>query len=226
MLKTLVWKESRELLPLVAFALLVQFYFVAAPANLQYLLMLSPVRLVEPPQVIPFVSDAVSSALFAVAGLFAIAVGLWQTMWESSRGTFQFLLHRPARRGAFFAAKLAIGIALCLLVTCLPLVFYALWAATPGNHASPFRWSMTSWAWQLCLQLPLVYLAAFLSGLRPARLWGSRFFPLTAGLLGLLAMEVLAAGLNLPLVAMIAGLALETVFVLVILYVAATRDYS
>jgi hypothetical protein len=226
MLKTLVWKESRELLPLVAFALLLQSYFVAAPANLQYLLMLSPVRLVEPPQVIPFVSDAVSSALFAVAGMFAVAVGLWQTMWESSRGTFQFLLHRPARRGAIFGAKLATGITVCLLVVCLPLVFYALWAATPGKHASPFHWSMTSWAWELCLLLPLVYLGAFLSGLRPARLCGSRFFPLAASLLAVVLMEALALGRGLPLVAMIAGLALETVFVLVILYVAATRDYS
>jgi hypothetical protein len=226
MLKTLTWKESRELLPLAAFALILQFYFVSAPVNLQYLLLLSPVPLLDEQQVIPFVSDAVSSALFAVAGLFAVAVGLWQTLWESNRGTFQFLLHRPARRGAIFGAKLAVGMAFCLLVVSLPLLCYALWAATPGKHASPFSWSMTTWAWQLCLQLPLVYLGAFLSGLRPARLLGSRFFPLAAGLLGLVGMEVLALGLGLPLVATFTGLALEAIFVLVILYVAATRDYS
>jgi len=226
MLKTLTWKESRELLPLVAFALLLQFYFVAAPDDLQYLLLLSPVPLQNAQETIPFVSDAVSSALIAVAGLFAVAVGLWQTWWESSRGTFQFLLHRPASRSAIFGAKLAVGIAFCLLVVCLPLLCYALWAATPGNHASPFLWPMTTWAWQLCLQMPLVYLGAFLSGLRPARLWGSRFFPLAAGLLAVLGMEVLALGLDLPIVAIFAGLALEAVFVLVILYVATTRDFS
>lgn len=226
MLKTLTWKESRELLPLVVFALLLQFYFVAAPDNLQYLLMLSPVRLPDSRETIPFVSDAVSSALFAVAGLFAVAVGLWQTWWESSRGTFQFLLHRPATRSAIFGAKLAVGIAFCLLVVCLPVLCYALWAATPGKHASPFSWSMTTWAWQLCLQMPLVYLGAFLSGLRPARLWGSRFFPLAGSLVALLGMEVLALGLALPIVAIVAGLVLEAVFVLAILYVAITRDYS
>jgi len=225
-LKTLTWKESRELVPLVAFALILQFYFVAAPADLQYLLMLSPVTLVDEREAIPFVSDNVSSALFAVAGLFAVAVGLWQTWWESSRGTFQFLLHRPAGRCAILGAKLAVGIVFCLLVVCLPLLCYSLWAATPGKHASPFSWSMTTWAWQLCLQLPLVYLGAFLSGLRPARLWGSRFFPLAASLAALLGMEVLALGLGLPMIAVVVGLLLEAAFVLVILYVAVTRDYS
>ena len=175
---------------------------------------------------IPFATDSVSHLFFIVAGTAAVALGLWQTMLESSRGTFQVLLHGPVRRGAIFGAKLAVGIAVCLLVTCLPLLFYALWAATPGKHASPFHWSMTSWAWELCLQLPLLYLGAFLSGLRPARLLGSRFFPLAASLLALLAMEIVAVGLGLPLVAMIPGLLLETVFVMVILYVAATRDYS
>ena len=226
MLRTLTWKESRELVPLVAFALLLQFYFVAAPDNLQYLLLLSPVPLQDAQTTIPFVSDAVSSALFAVAGLFAVAVGFWQTWWESSRGTFQFLLHRPMGRGAIFAAKLAVGIAFCLLVVCLPLLCYALWAATPGKHASPFSWSMTAWAWQLCLQMPLVYLGAFLSGLRPARLWGSRFFPLAASLLALLGSEALALGLGLPIIAVVVGFLLDAVFVLAILYVAFTRDYS
>ena len=47
-----------------------------------------------------------------------------------------------------------------------------------------------------------------------------------AGLLAVLGMEVLALGLDLPIVAIFAGLALEAVFVLVILYVATTRDFS
>ena len=39
---------------------------------------------------------------------------------------------------------------------------------------------MTAWAWQLWLCMPLVYLGAFLSGIRPARWFGTRLMPLVA----------------------------------------------
>ncbi len=39
---------------------------------------------------------------------------------------------------------------------------------------------MTWQSWFTCTQIPLVYLAAFLSGIRPARLFVSRFFPIFA----------------------------------------------
>jgi hypothetical protein len=55
---------------------------------------------------------------------------------------------------------------------------YALWAATPGTHASPFYWSMTKPAWQVWFALPAVYMAAFVCGVRPARWYGSRLLPL------------------------------------------------
>ena len=76
--------------------------------------------------------------------------------------------------------KLITGIGLLLACTLVPIVSYAAWAATPGTHASPFEWSMTGSAFRIWLILPLVYLGAFASGIRPAAWFGSRLLPLLA----------------------------------------------
>ena len=62
----------------------------------------------------------------------------------------------------------------------------------PGKHASPFFWWMTATAWEAWGVIAIVYLAAFLAGIRPARWFGTRLLPLAAG-------GVLAALLRLPM---------------------------
>lgn len=218
MLTNLAWKEAREIAPIVAWALLIQFCLAAVPAESLWIDILVSYRTHG---AIPFLSDTLSSMFLWVAGVAAIVLGLWQTVWESSRGTFQFLLHRPASWRALFGCKLCVGMGICLAVAILPTLCYALWAATPGTHASPFSWSMTAWAWQAILAMPLLYLGAFLSGLRPARLFGSRFFPLAAALVTFALMLALPGTIALPLT-----LTLELIFVAVILFVGQTRDYS
>ena len=54
---------------------------------------------------------------------------------------------------------------------------YALWAATPGTHASPFFWWMTKPAWHVWTVLPAIYAGAFLCGVRSAR-WYAWLLPL------------------------------------------------
>jgi hypothetical protein len=217
MLKTLAWKESRELLPLVALVLAVQVYLVASPKELQYLVSESSGR-------IPFLpSDTTCQLVFIFGGTAAVAIGLWQTLWEASRGTFQFLFHRPITRQSAVLTKLAIGWLACVALTAAPILFHALYAARPGTHASPFHWTMTLWAWQLCLSMPLIYLGAFLSGLRPGRILGSRFWPLAAGPLTLVLVQVYWPN---SAAVVVAALVAQGVFVFVILHVAATRDYS
>lgn len=73
------------------------------------------------------------------------------------------------------------GIALVQVLAGAMILIYALWAATPGTHPSPFFWSMTKPTWQVWFVLPAVYLAAFLCGVRPARWYGSRLLPLVGG---------------------------------------------
>ena len=82
-------------------------------------------------------------------GALAIALGLKQSAWEAGQGTYYFLLHRPASRKFIFGTKLATGAAIVLVIGGLLMLFYAMWAATPGNSATPFFWSMTLAAWQL-----------------------------------------------------------------------------
>ena len=67
-----------------------------------------------------------------------------------------------------------------LAVTLLPILIYAAWAAAPGTHPGPFEWSMTMPALEVWLLMPLVYLGAFASGIRPARWFGSRLLPLVS----------------------------------------------
>ncbi len=67
-----------------------------------------------------------------------------------------------------------------LACTLLPILIYATWAATPGTHPGPFEWSMTGLAFRVWLLMPLAYLGAFASGIRPARWFGSQLLPLAS----------------------------------------------
>jgi len=133
------------------------------------------------------------------------------------------LLHRPARRETIFATKLAVGAVVCLLLGGLPVLCYALWAAAPGTHPSPFFWSMTGWVWQMCLEIPLVYLGAFLSGLGPGRWYGSRFLPLAGSLFLLWGVHEL---LPWPAAGLLAILLISVCFGVAIFRGTRSRDFS
>ncbi len=218
MLKALVRKELRELLPLALLGVALELYLTCTATGMR--LGFFEERGWGP---IPFVSDSTTQLFFYVSGGLAFALGIFQTMFESSRGTFQFLLHRPLTRNAIFGTKLLVGATLCLAVALLPIAAFGLWAATPGTHSSPFSWSMTAWAWLLGVQMLLVYLGAFLSGLRPGRWFGSRFLPLAGAVA---AVFVLRSIVDWPWTSLFASLALEAGLVLVILDMGRVRDYS
>jgi ABC-type transport system involved in multi-copper enzyme maturation permease subunit len=214
----MLWKEVRDLRGWFALAMVVQLYLAAVAMGLKY----GPLRESE---AVPFLGAGAIQYFFFVALIFAAVAGLWQTLMESLRGTYAFLLHRPAPRSQLFGVKLLVGGLATLVVGAFPVLIYALWAATPGTHASPFFWEMSWWAWNLVVAIPMVYLGAFLSGLRPARWFGSMLFPLAAtGMFAMFAQGMLATRvwpLGVPL-----SLAIEAALVAVILQVAATRDYS
>lgn len=173
MMQALLKKELRESAGLIAVALLAAFYYLAELTG-------TPLLPWQSGQLItlPFVSDNLSSTLWLVGGGLAILLGLKQTAWEEGFGTYYFLLHRPVERWQVFTLKLATGITLVLGISGLLILAYALWAATPGNHDAPFLWSMTLGDWKIWLTLPLLYLSAFLCGIRPARWFGTKLLPL------------------------------------------------
>jgi hypothetical protein len=222
----LVRKEAREALAVVAAGAALYLFLVAEAMNLHIVpdLVRNQVGLSfwgrKP---IPFLGGAFTLLFTVVSGMLAFVLGLWQTVGETRRDTYALLLHLPMPRGRIIAAKLATGLALYLILAALPILALAWWAATPGTHASPFDWSMTEAAWRWWLAMATIYLAAFLSGLRPARWFGTRLLPVLAAA----SLIVLVDAARLPGLLYGAALVLfDAVLVVEILFVAQTRDYS
>ena len=175
----------------------------------------------EPPDV-PFVEGPFLRILFFVGAALAITLGFRQSAWEPSQGTAQYLLHLPLSRRTIFVTKLTTGTSLLLGCTLLPILIYAIWAAMPATHAGPFEWSMTWPAFQIWLLMPLAYLGAFASGIRPARWYGSRLLPLVSVVL---ASSILAVMSQWWLIALPLLLLVAAVLVSDILWEVETRDF-
>ncbi len=223
MIAALVRKEIRELAPLLVLAGLKQSFLLASAIGS----LPEQIDIFTDSNTIPFYNPLNDGGaifwMIVIGGAFAILAGLWQTLSEFLRGTFPFLLHRPLARTRVFGVKLSVGVAVCLLLTVMPIFGYALWASSPGAHPSPFYWSMTGPAWLLCLGVVLTYLATFLSGLRSVRWYVSRFLPVP------LAIVVGGIVYALPvgwLVAAASLLGVIAVYIVAILHVASSRDFS
>jgi len=217
----LVRKELREVLGIAAVALGAYLVLVASLLGTKLFAWVPGVP--HGMETIPFASGEFTGSFTLVTVVFAAALGFRQSAWESVRGTYLFLLHRPVRRDAIFLTKLATGAVVLLVCASVPIVFYTWWAAVPGHHPSPFAWSMTVPAWRLAFLMPLVYLGAFLSGIRPARWLGTRLLPLAASLLFVVLLNVIPYWwlLGLPL-----ALVLYAVLVTNVCFVSRVRDYA
>ena len=182
MVMALVRKELRETRAFAALALALYFVYLSKLTGtlspfLTSLFGLFPGMSAEVPDV-PFVQGNFLSILFFIGVALAITLGFRQSAWEPSQGTALYLLHLPLPRHVIIMTKLSTGIGILLVCTLLPILIYAIWAATPGTHPGPFEWSMTGLAFHVWLSMPLAYLGAFASGIRPARWFGSRLLPL------------------------------------------------
>lgn len=220
-MRALAWKELREVLGIAAVALGCYLALVvnAMGARVFDWVPGMPAGTRE----VPFTGGGFSYFFIFISVVFAVALGFRQSAWESSRGTFLFLLHRPLRRETIFLTKLATGASVLLFCASLPIVLYGAWAAVPGHHSSPFEWSMTGPTWRLTFLLPLLYLGAFLSGLRPARWFGTRLLPLLAALVCLVLLNIAPWWwmLGFPLALLLYGLLAAN-----ICFVGQVRDYA
>jgi hypothetical protein len=131
----------------------------------------------------PFVQDGFNPFFPLIAAALAIGLGLRQTLGESIRGTYPLLLRLPAARRGLFAMKLLAGGGVYLVCMAAPILLYGAWSAVPGHVAAPFRWSITFPSWGIWLAGAVVYLGAFLTGVRPGSWWWSRLWPLFGALL-------------------------------------------
>jgi hypothetical protein len=216
MFKALVVKELRESAGIVALAALAILYALSGLTGMG--LFFWQARSIY---TYPFVNDGLAFYVAACIGGLAIALGLKQTAWEVGQGTHFFLFHRPVSRNRVFASKLVVGLGWVLMMSVLLILIYAWWAMTPGHFPAPFDWSMTVPAWQLWLSMPIVYLGAFVSGIRPGKWFGMRLAPLVA------AIFVAAAASWFPLwwLTLLVSLAAIVVFNVSIFYYAHARDY-
>jgi len=217
-----MWKELRETAWIALVGLAAHLGFVANCAGYGILpFRLSAVGAAR--TAIPFLEGSFLTSFSIVSAALAVALGLRQTAAESGRGTWLFLLQRPASLKRALAAKLAVGLGLYLVCGLTAILSYAFWAMLPGRHASPFLWWMTSDAWRAWGQISVVYLGAFLAGIRPAHWFGTRLLPLAAG-------GVLAVLLIFPLFWPLAGTAVlllvAACLVDLIHFTAQTRDFS
>jgi hypothetical protein len=220
MTKTLVAKELRESLPLTIVAALAIGY--ALMQHTGWSVVDGDVNAIFASQGdVPFALDGFEHAVVLIGGAFAAALGLKQAAWEDHQGMFRYLLYRPVSRRRVMLAKMAVGVALVLAVAGVLILAYALWAATPGKHASPFSWEMTLASWQVWAVLPIVHLTAMMSGLRPAKWYGTRLAPLVAGI----GAAVLIGAQPFWQLAAIASPLVCAVFVTLILHVGDSRDY-
>jgi len=174
---------------------------------------------------VPFVECRFLPVFAVVTAALAVALGLRQTLGESVRGTYQFLLHRPRGRTALFLTKLGTGLGVLLVCAAVPIVLYVSWAARPGRHASPFAWSMTVPAWGVAGLMALLYLGAFLTGLRPGRWYGTRLLLLAGAGVLLGVVYVASWGLPAVLAACVLGVA-GALLVACVCHVARVRDYA
>ena len=175
MLKALAIKELRESLAIIGLGALAILWLVG---NLMGWPLTPWMVFQQAATTIPFVGAGFEDFFIILGGALAIALGLKQGAGENSGNKYYYLLHRPISREMMISVKILFGFACLIFLTVVPLLVYADWAMTPGNHATPFFWEMTYSAWINCLALPSVYLGALLSGLRPARWFGSRLLPL------------------------------------------------
>ncbi len=162
----IIWKEIRENLKWAVLWLLIVGLFAAVTVQKRESQSWQGAESVCAPMFI-----AVMTFGSAAGGLL---LGLLQSVLEARRGQWAFLVHRPLPRSQIFLAKALGGLALYIPAMAIPLLGAALWAATPGHIPAPFDWRMIVPSIIAIVTGVVFYFAGLLTGLRPARWYGSR----------------------------------------------------
>lgn len=169
-------KEIEENLPWAALGLLVvslAFYAGLADREAGFLSLFGFSRSYYPSE-LPLLSDSLLPYTTAVYAIFGAALGMLQTIPESIRGTYPFLVHRPVRRGRPLVGKALAGAAMYSVAGGVPLLAAVIWVAIPGHYAAPFRIAMAGAVFADFLCGLVFYLAGILTGVRRAKWYGTR----------------------------------------------------
>ena len=132
--------------------------------------------IVAPPSLMLFSSGEAVVGYASIVVPLAIALGLCQS-FEFNRRSSIFLLHMPVSRQELIRTKLAMGLAALVAIVAVPILVAGL-AFSIGSYRMPFFWSMTADLWRLLLTSTMIYLTAFLCGIRPANWFATRLLPI------------------------------------------------
>jgi hypothetical protein len=185
--RAMAWKELREVRGVVLLAATIYLVLAMGSASKWDLSKLWNLSSTETNAAIeqeidpgPFLTDGSADNFWWFAAVLAAGLGSWQTLGESVHGAWPFLLHRPAGRRWLMGMKMAVGLGLYLLGGAAVILALGIRSATPGVHPAPFFWWMTVRWWGVLSLMTVIYLTAFLIGIRSARWYGTRLLPLAA----------------------------------------------
>ena len=85
----------------------------------------------------PFVGDDFRGMFYLISVVFTLVLGLRQSLSESIRGTYPFLLHRPADRCRLIGIKLSLGTIVYLICAGIPILVYGV--GPPHRAPMPVR---------------------------------------------------------------------------------------
>lgn len=108
----------------------------------------------------------------------ALLLGFLMSWKEEVKRTWHFLWHRPVRRGQVLGAKLLAGALLYLPAGAAPFAFLAYWCSVPGHFPAPWAIELIYPGVEVIARGYVVFLGAFLCGIRPAKWYATKFVPL------------------------------------------------
>ena len=116
--------------------------------------------------------------------LFALTIGIAQSLADGERDRRAFLLHRPLSPRRIFLARSAAGLTLFALAVFIPYAGLAAWVAIPGNLPAPWVPQMLIPTGIDAVGAVAYYFAGTLLTLRNAPWFGIRLMPLGAAIVG------------------------------------------
>jgi hypothetical protein len=169
-MKTLLWKELRQLAPWGAL-----MWLAAVVSTIGVLVEefdgMRDARI--------FADSAFVLVALGSAGV-ALALGILQTVLEVRRDQWAFLLHRGLTATQVFLGKAAAGMSVYAAVTLTSVFLCVVWVRGGGVECYPFSWYQTLPMLAAVMVAPAFYFAAMLTVVWKGPFYVSRLLPLAA----------------------------------------------
>ncbi len=124
------------------------------------------------------VPSALATGVIIASGLFAVALGLLQSLFDLRPDARAFLLHRPIAARDIFWGKLAAGFVAHTLAWAIPLLLAAIYLESIGPERLPVTWSNVILPAMCCGVSFLFHPAGMWMACREARWLGTKCLPL------------------------------------------------